>query len=818
MRHLFYLPLMTLTLTASAVGSPSVMANDAPPTPYSPWMEEKVEIAPTKLQINDDITPLKISLSDLENLATGTLNRKNQNDTPQEKSTLEDIYSERIIDELSQYGYGLFKDAGAVNITETIPAGSVQGDYRLSYGDSINVTFRGQINKRRTYNVDRKGYVVIDDLAPMLAAGRSLADIENDLMKEVSKIHNTEAFVTLDGVRQVGVLVAGHVDKPGRKTLTAFHTIFDALTLAGGIEKTGSLRQIKLIRNGRSQTIDLYQLLIGSASSSDKLLQDGDRIIVPPIGPTMAIAGRVKRPAIYELQQNRAISLNDALTLAGGTVIPGQGRYIKMDVTLSGNETVIDVAKTKERVFNDGSILMVEQSAPQKADSVTLSGATRQQGTHDLKKSRTLSDLINSEKVLSGDIYPLIGIIERKDKDILTRKLIPFSPIQVLQKQDNQSLENEDEVHLFTMEEINALQNSKPLLTQASLSANEPVPSSHDPMIQSLLQERMIFVRGAVRNEGAFPVSKFATLKNILSVTGGLSHEADQSDVEVSYRDKGRLNVNLNTDNPEKIAVHPGDTVRVNQKFHKIANKTVTILGEVNHPGDYDLMPGDTLFKLLERADGLTAQAYADGTIFSRGSERKGEEARYNARAQSLEMQLAASMQAVGDEKPNPTQVSMTQNLITQLRNATAVGRITVESDPAALTAYPQQDILLEAGDRIYIPKRPSTVRVTGEVLSPAALQFISGKTPEDYIREAGGTTRFADKGRTFVIFPDGSAQPLGSNFWTHEARFIPPGSTIVIPHDPKPFSFLEGATQVAQVLSNLAIAGLYIEAIGDDE
>jgi len=141
-----------------------------------------------------------------------------------------------------------------------------------------------------------------------------------------------------------------------------------------------------------------------------------------------------------------------------------------------------------------------------------------------------------------------------------------------------------------------------------------------------------------------------------------------------------------------------------------------------------------------------------------------------------------------------------------------------VEADPASLKADPEQDILLEAGDKIFIPKRPLTVRVAGEASSPAALQFRKGKDPMDYINQAGGTTYYADRDRTFVVYPDGSAQPLNVSMWNHSATFIPPGSTIIVPRDPKPFDFLAGAERVSQILANLAISGLYIEAIGDDD
>lgn len=104
------------------------------------------------------------------------------------------------------------------------------------------------------------------------------------------------------------------------------------------------------------------------------------------------------------------------------------------------------------------------------------------------------------------------------------------------------------------------------------------------------------------------------------------------------------------------------------------------------------------------------------------------------------------------------------------------------------------------------------TVRVSGEVLSPASLQFEKAKDPLEYIHQAGGFTYHADKDRTFVLFPDGSAQPLRVSTWNHNPIMIPPGSTIVIPRDPKPFDFIESARDVTQILSNLAVTSILVD------
>jgi len=741
-------------------------------------------------------------------------------------SRIEAVYSDRIVDELTQFGYDLFDTAAAMQERSNIgamPAGVVQDDYILSSGDSVDITVRGQINFQETLSINNQGLLIIDSFIPINAAGKSIGALKQALNNQTSDMHNTQVFVSLSGVRQINVLVTGHVITPGRINVTMFHTALDALTKAGGIDKTGSLRQIKLVRGGKTYLIDLYQLLITNGQSADRLLKDGDRIIVPPIGPTVAIAGAVKRPAIYEIKTREKISLHQALQFAGGPLVPAKNRYIKMDFDADGQERVEDVSNGKARNFGDGSILVVSKPEQQKQSAITLSGHTSEPGTHDLKKSKTLSQLIKSDKVLGKDIYPLIGVIERRDNKQLTKKLIAFSPRHVLNGDADETLNDNDTVHLFSSADIKNLEREPSLLHKASL--NDKKRAIDNPIVRAFLSERSVFVRGAVRQEGAYPIADNATLDNVLAVAGGLSLEANKENIEVSSlsadNGAGRNAYNITSTLPQDITIQSGDTVRVNQKFHKIKDQSVMIIGEVTNPGRYDLMAGDTLLSLMERAGGVTAQGYAEGALFSRAAERMREQNRFKAQAQDLELKLASMLStqssANNAQKPDMGQVTATQSLITQLKGAKAVGRITVEADPAVLTADPTQDILLEAGDKVYIPKRPLTVRAAGEVLSPAALQFKSGKSAMDYINEAGGTTYYADKGRAFVIFPDGSAAPLGISAWNHSNHLIPPGSTIIVPRDPKPFDFLDSAERVSQILANLAISGLYIEAIGDD-
>ena len=766
---------------------------------------------------------------------------------PKTPSALENMYSQRIVDELEQFGYDMFGVPNealrpilehAAQASPSIPSGAVQDHFILSSGDELEIFFTGQRTDRGAYTINSQGLIVIPDFPPIPAAGRTIGQVRISIEAAAGNWHNTKPYVSLSSVRQINVLVVGHAKRPGRQTLTVFHTVLDALMEAGGIHKTGSLRQIKLVRDGRSTQIDLYALLLHGSTHIDMQLRDGDRIIVPSIGPTLAVAGEVKRPGIYEAlttvrgmrhqpeKRSEKLTLNEMLELGGGVLAPGKNRFLKLGVTPDGQEIVEDITDPFKPTFSDGSILMISKGSEKRAGTIELTGHTLRPGIHTAGENSSLSKLIPNAKILGNDIYPLIGVIERWDNDQLTRKLLDF-PIRLVLKGDyDRKLQDGDVVHLFSNKQIQKLdtliedKNLKSIPVGSSEQNEEPGILEQDETLKSYLKERSAFIRGAVRNEGHYPVSEGVSLDSVLAVAGGLALEADRSNIEVTSANNGpsttRSRINLRETDPAEIIIGAGDSVRVNQKFNKIKDNSVLIMGEVQNPGRYDLVPGDKVSDLLERAGGLTNQAYPYGSIFSRENERRAEEARFRAQAREVELAIGAALEA-DNEKVNAGKIAEARSLATELRSAQGVGRITVETDPAVLTVSPELDMFLESGDRVFIPRRNLTVRVSGEVLSAASLQFRERKSSIDYIHEAGGFTFHADKDRTFVIYPDGSAQPLQVSSWNYKPVMIPPGSTVVVPRDPKPFDFIQSAKDVSQILSNLAVTAIFIDDVADD-
>ncbi len=767
-------------------------------------------------------------------------------------STLESVYARRIVDELEQYGYDMFGLSAQSQSSQGLygntapPMGAVQDDFMLQTGDELDITFTGQRTDRAIHRITSSGTLLIEDFPPIPAAGRTIGQLRLSVQAAADNLYNTQAYISLASVRQIGILVVGNVKRPGRQNLTVFHSVIDALMESGGIDKTGSLRQIKLVRDGRSTIVDLYALLMHGSAGIDLSLRDGDRIIVPSIGPTVAVAGEVKRPGIFELQpvmngmlyrpedNAQKLSLNDMLELGGGVLSPGKNRYLKMEISPSGVESVEEVENVFDPIFGDGSILMVSKGDEKREGTIEIMGHTRRPGMHALSENKTLSSLISSPDILGPDIYPLIGVIERWNSLQLSHELISFPPKLVLEGSFDRQLEDGDIIHIFSNKQIKSLYTKPDTIKMQNVSygsSDDPETEQviGDTAIESFLKERSVFVKGAIRNEGSYPVAEGTTLENIIATSGGFALEANTSNIEITSALQGqghqqggrsgtqRQTINIRETSPSNVPIGPGDSVRVNQKFKKIAEKSVVISGEVTNPGSYDLIPGDKLSDLLSRAGGLTPQAYADGAIFSRASERKAEESRFKTQARAMKQAIAAALEK-DDEKINPAQIAEARALAKELEMAEGIGRITVTASPEMLAMKPELDMLLEPGDRLFIPKRNLTVRVSGEILSPAALQFRESKKPLDYIHEAGGFSFNADKDRTFVLYPDGSAQPLQISSWNYNPIFIPPGSTIVVPRDPKPFDFIESAKDVSQILSNLAITAIFIDDVRNDD
>lgn len=398
-------------------------------------------------------------------------------------SPLERAFSARAGTHLTLFGHNLFQGSrgGGRGQTAPAPAGAFQDDLLLGAGDELHLILRGGTRANRRYVINPEGRLVVDELKPIAAAGRTLRAVRAELEEAVrTGMRDTEAVLSLAAVRRIGVLVVGEVAHPGRHDVTAQSSVLDALIAAGGIERSGSLRQIRLTRPGTSapQHIDLYELLLGGGRSDEVRLRDGDRLLVPPLGPTLAVAGAVRRPGIYELRPEPAppgyarLSLPEVRELVGGVVRPGIHRWLRLGIAADGRELAEEITLPEAEAgagtnrsahFGDGDLLQVVPAREERVGVVTLDGHVQHPGPRARTSAGSVRQLVGLSDLREGPYLPF-AVLERTDLRTRGRALHAFDLGAVLHTRQNQTLHDDDTVIVLGQAEIDFL-SSRPVLT-----------------------------------------------------------------------------------------------------------------------------------------------------------------------------------------------------------------------------------------------------------------------------------------------------------------------------------------------------------------
>jgi protein involved in polysaccharide export with SLBB domain len=787
---------------------------------------------------------------------------------------------------LRQFGYDTLTAFGSA-----LPqaGGVLSDDYVLGPGDELAVTFRGRVRSAITVRVDRDGRVILPDLAPVPATGRPLRDFRVDLEARVAReLPGTEVFLTVANVRQITVFVGGEVNRPGLQQTTSLSSLLDALALSGGIKRTGSLRAIQVVSGRTTRVVDLYAVLIGGPTPDLNLLA-GDRVLVPSLGATVAIAGDVARPAIYELAPGVVSpSLSELVAVAGGTLRPVGNRYTLYDYDAAGRRTLTEIAP--QRALRRGDLVVVGPAAGFAVGQVRLAGHVIGAELRPRSAAPTLRALIGDPRNIRPDAYPRMVVLVRVDRTSRDRRYIAFDLAAVLAGRVNERLQDEDEVLVLSMQDIaflsgplvqQALTGTVPSLTGSSASALQPgVPPSLTPgdecpsLVQLALVKQQSPLRfafaagfpfaetalaacpplfrefpdllnfllnnavalfGDVGRPGLYPVVVGVGLDAVVAAAGGLARSADLSNIELSRQPlEGsggpllpleRRTLDVRSGNLAAVRLSPRDSVRVPRAFSDRDTGPVRILGEVVRPGIYDIRRGERLSELIARAGGLTAQAYPYGAVFTRESARARQQEGFQRAAREIETALMTLMSSQSQPGMAPAAgrggdigeaVRAGRELAAGLRAAPAAGRMVVEANPAVLVARPETDILLEPGDILVVPKRPSDVAVVGSVLNPGSLQFVSGRRASDYVSAAGGLARFSDASRTFVVLPNGMARPAGISGWNLSSDPVPPGSLIVVPQDPAPYETWGMIRDLTGIFTQVAISAAALAVISN--
>ncbi|MEN3165546.1 SLBB domain-containing protein [Tistrella mobilis] len=780
-------------------------------------------------------------------------------------SSIERDYAMRTGRALRQYGYRVFDRAAPTPIT----SGEISPDYVLGIGDELIVTYRGQISRTVSVRVNRDGDVVLPETPPLKAVGATLADLRDRLQRITAEsMVGSRVYVTVGNVRLVSVTVLGEVGHPGARSLNSFATVVDAIGAAGGVRRSGSLRRIELIRiNGERIFIDLYDYLRGDYGAASASLRDGDRIVVPLLGPTVAVDGDVARPAIFETAPgSSSMTVKEALDLSGGALRPAGNRFIRITFDPDGVQSAVS-ADLKSGSLRRGEILQVFIDRNVIGGTVFVEGSVSTPGPRALDKSGSLRAVLANLDLLSGAPYLPFGAVLTRDPLTLLPIFTPFDPLAVINGRQDMKLNSTDRVIIFGAKDISFLStpavadalssrggacpalsalsglvrrsradsflSARQFLIQggipASATSNVDCPAIYDlyPNLMSLLLENVSAVTGDVRNPGLYPIAQPVSLRILLNAAGGLGRSADISQVEVSRYDAKvsatsteiqRQVLDLTQVSLDSVMIRPGDTVRVATRVTTREQGLVTVRGEVLRPGAYDISRGDRLSDVLARAGGLTSAAYPFGAVFTRDRVRDLERQANRRTAAELQKGIVSLLARQSQRSTTGAGVAdamgVMRDLVKDLAAVEPYGRVVVEADPAVLAARPELDTVLEGGDEVTIPKRPNYILVVGEVLNPGAQQFRSGLHAAEYVDAAGGYAVDSDEGRAFVVLPNGAAEPINLGSWSTEEANIPPGAMIVVPRDLAPFDFLAITSDVTRILSSVALTAAALNAV----
>jgi protein involved in polysaccharide export with SLBB domain len=374
-------------------------------------------------------------------------------------SPIEQDYRRRLQDgTLRQFGYDFFQAAPPPTGVRT---GAISDSYVLGIGDEIQISFRGASNRSINTRVDRDGRVVAGDLRPIPAAGRTLGSVRAAIEAETKRtLLATDVYVSMGQVRAVSVFVGGEVERPGQYSLTSLSDIGTAIAQAGGVRRSGTLRQVRVVRaGGGTISVDLYGLL-GIGAPPSVRLQDGDRVIVPVIGPTIAVAGAVARPGIYELRGGASVGA--VVAFAGGAIRQRGGQVVVSRIAADGTETFLRAASAGTSVLGGDVVQVIGGSPGGASGRVQLSGNVDNAGPRPLVAAGTVAELVGAPQDLRSDTYQLAAVLLRRDPGSGSRQFEVLNLARELRERPSTSLQSEDRLFLFSRGDIEFL-NSAPV-------------------------------------------------------------------------------------------------------------------------------------------------------------------------------------------------------------------------------------------------------------------------------------------------------------------------------------------------------------------
>jgi polysaccharide export outer membrane protein len=731
------------------------------------------------------------------------------------------------------FGYDLFQ--GVPSTFAPVKDIQVPIDYVVGPGDTFNIQLYGSDTASYSLTVGRDGRIKFPKLGPISVSGMGFDAARAALEHRVAQqLIGTQVSVTMGDLRSIRVFVLGEAEKPGSYTVSGLSTMTNALFVSGGVKTIGSLRNIELKRNGNLVAVlDLYDLLLHGNTSGDRQLMAGDVIFIPPIGVTTTVYGAVRRPAIYELKKEKTVE--QLVEIAGGLSPDADATLAQLERIDSSrlremhNIDLNSSAGRNTEIMN-GDKLRVPAIRPTLENSVELSGSVFRPGAFQYREGLRLSDVLGSFDELRPNADRHYVMIRREVPPEEKIEVISADLERALGARGSAAdpqLRARDKIIVFDLT-ANRARTVAPIIEDLQLQA-----SAADPA-------QVVTIGGEVRVPGRYPLEPAMHISDLIRAGGSLEDSAYAGEAELTRyevidgkeRQTELLDVNLaairHREPGADLELRPYDFLVIKKTPQWETPGTITLAGELRHPGRFPIHHGETLSSALKRAGGLTDIAFDEGAIFIREELKQREKEQLEMLSNRLQSDLASlSLEAVstsavtsnggGGGGSAASALAIGQQLIQQLRNTKPVGRLVVDLHQV-VNGRPggPGDVLLRNGDMLLIPKKNQEITVLGEVQSPTSHIYRAGLSRDDYIARSGGATQKADRKRIYIVRANGDVVSGGRKGWFRRSRSVDirPGDTIVVPLDTERVAPLPLWTSVTTIIYNLAIAILAIHSV----
>lgn len=629
-------------------------------------------------------------------------------------------------------------------------------NYILSAGDELNVTVWGSVEETYALTVTPEGNINIPNVGLVNVAGVTVSAAEKRIKSRLVAVFSgledgtAHAKVTLGNIRSIKINIVGEAFRPGTYTLPSLATLFNALYAAGGVSDIGSLRNIKLYRNGEQKaTLDVYDYLLKGKTEVDMRLEDGDMIVVAPYDNIVTITGNVKRPRKYELKRDE--NLATLIAYAGDFTGDAYTENVAVSRRSSGRQYSIHTVKkpdfTEFNLFDRDSIA-VGKILSDYSNRITITGAVWREGDYELSaQTNSVAKLLEMAEGLTPDAFAGRGLIIRTKPD-MSLAVIPFNAGEIVSKK---------------AADIDLQKSDRVIITS----------------INNMKEIQTISIKGEVNDPQTLPYADNITLEDVVVLGKGLKESASLARIEVARRIKNPKSTEATpqlaelfsftipedlslTDEISQFKLEPFDEVYVRRSPGYSEQRNVEIVGEVSFPGPYAI-PSVTsrLTDLIAMSGGVNDQAYMKGASL----ERKLTDFDLK-RIKSLRNLVAANNRASTDT------INM-DALTAGEYYPVGIDLVEAVNNPSSMA-----NVVLKEGDRLIIPALNNTVKISGAVYYPNSTTYVPNKSKADYITSAGGYSDNARK-KSFIIYMNGTVSAKAN-------AKIEPGCEIVVPEKPR--------------------------------